>query len=840
MELRSDSPSTSFSSLLLVAFLAVLSGLVSRTESAQQPFRREPGHAHWHHSAFLDVRESVRSDVRRMLHSRAEVPFQVPLEVNVVLVGMNGDGGYRYDVDPHKLEEFLKVSFSTHRPSCQETGEPLDIEHRLVYNVFPVGQPELLALEKTVKEAMVPAGTALEMLISLRCKFYFFSFRLTGVNVDFGRLLPAYDVEATKVESAFNRLYSYIFDVDVGAGSAGTADKPIPSAIFVVNFDKVRMDPRNTEIDLDSLMFAKLPELNDADKEKQEADYIYRYRYNGGGASQVWLGSGRYVVIDLSAGPCTYGKIETEEGSVSPRTLPRIRNIVLPGDVRPVGHQSTHDIFSGQLASLVATTIEHVIAPDVRFETVDLATRVLVPIIVLQNHNRYNIMERGQNYSINIEEIESEVKKMIHEGQEVVIVGGAHPLHRHEKLAIAVSKAMRGHSLQETKKDGRFHVHTKTYLDGAILKEEMERSTDVLAAGLLDVSDPGLSNKYFLRQSWEDESEGSSDSIIKHKPLWSSYSSKLQKGKKKKAVKKKGDLYRTYGTRVIPVFILSLADVDPKLMMEDESLVWASSDVVIVLQHLNEKIPLSYVSETERQHAVPSQVQRHILAGIASALGGVSAPYEKTSHAHERPVTNWLWAAGCHPFGPFSNISQMSQMLQDVALRNTIYARVDSALHKIRETSEAVQNFASEYLKTPLGEPVKDKKNKTRTELWVEKFYKKTTTLPEPFPHELVERLEKYLDTVEEQLVDLSSLLYDHKLYDAHLNSSEILQTTMFTQQYVEHVLETERENMRCCKIEYKYTVGVKSYQTLVYGGILIAGFLVYFLVIFFSSPPSR
>ncbi|WZY84940.1 hypothetical protein YC2023_031324 [Brassica napus] len=864
MELRSDSPSTSFSSLLLVAFLAVLSGLVSRTESAQQPFRREPGHAHWHHSAFLDVRESVRSDVRRMLHSRAEVPFQVPLEVNVVLVGMNGDGGYRYDVDPHKLEEFLKVSFSTHRPSCQETGEPLDIEHRLVYNVFPVGQPELLALEKTVKEAMVPAGTALE--------------------VDFGRLLPAYDVEATKVESAFNRLYSYIFDVDVGAGSAGTADKPIPSAIFVVNFDKVwlavlffflnlaygmhgvqmlylflvRMDPRNTEIDLDSLMFAKLPELNDADKEKQEADYIYRYRYNGGGASQVWLGSGRcdtakfyypilkalhlsrYVVIDLSAGPCTYGKIETEEGSVSPRTLPRIRNIVLPGDVRPVGHQSTHDIFSGQLASLVATTIEHVIAPDVRFETVDLATRVLVPIIVLQNHNRYNIMERGQNYSINIEEIESEVKKMIHEGQEVVIVGGAHPLHRHEKLAIAVSKAMRGHSLQETKKDGRFHVHTKTYLDGAILKEEMERSTDVLAAGLLDVSDPGLSNKYFLRQSWEDESEGSSDSIIKHKPLWSSYSSKLQKGKKKKAVKKKGDLYRTYGTRVIPVFILSLADVDPKLMMEDESLVWASSDVVIVLQHLNEKIPLSYVSETERQHAVPSQVQRHILAGIASALGGVSAPYEKTSHAHERPVTNWLWAAGCHPFGPFSNISQMSQMLQDVALRNTIYARVDSALHKIRETSEAVQNFASEYLKTPLGEPVKDKKNKTRTELWVEKFYKKTTTLPEPFPHELVERLEKYLDTVEEQLVDLSSLLYDHKLYDAHLNSSEILQTTMFTQQYVEHVLETERENMRCCKIEYKYTVGVKSYQTLVYGGILIAGFLVYFLVIFFSSPPSR
>lgn len=64
-----------------------------------------------------------------------------------------------------------------------------------------------------------------------------------------------------------------------------------------------------------------------------------------------------------------------------------------------------------------------------------------------------------------------QVKNLVHEGQEVVIVGGSHALHRHEKLAIAVSKAMRGHSMQETRNDGRFHVHTKTYLDGAILKE---------------------------------------------------------------------------------------------------------------------------------------------------------------------------------------------------------------------------------------------------------------------------------------------------------------------------------------------------------------------------------
>lgn len=44
-------------------------------------------------------------------------------------------------------------------------------------------------------------------------------------------------------------------------------------------------------------------------------------------------------------------------------------------------------------------------------------------------------------------------------------------------------------------------------------------------------------------------------------------------------------------------FVLSLADVDEQLMMEDESLLWTSKDVVIVLQHLNEKIPLRLVAQ---------------------------------------------------------------------------------------------------------------------------------------------------------------------------------------------------------------------------------------------------
>ncbi|VAI06434.1 unnamed protein product [Triticum turgidum subsp. durum] len=650
------------------------------------------------------------------------------------------------------------MSFPLHRPSCFETGEPIDIEHHIMYNVIAAGQPELISLEKSLKEAMVSAGTARES--------------------EYGREFPLFEVEATVVEPIFERLYSFIFDMEPGR-SATEMDRPVPVAIFVVNFDKARTDPRNKGVDLDSLMYSKINGLTEQELKKQEADYIYRYRYNGGGATQVWLSSGRFVVIDLSAGPCTYGKIESEEGSVSYRSMPRLSNIIFPRGLAAPSASSTQDIFVGQLAGLISTTIEHVIAPDIRFETVDMTLRLLVPIIVLQNHNRYNILQAGHNNSIDVKAIEREVKKMVHAGQEVIVISGSHALHEHEKLSVAVSKAMRSHSLHETKSDGRFHVRTKTYLDGAILKEEMERSADVLSAGLLEVSDPSLSSRFFLKQHWMDEQDNVQDSI-KHKPIWESYMPRNKKEKRGAGKKKHGAMYRTYGTRVIPVFVLSLA-------------------------------------------------------GLASAVGGLSTPYERASRIHERPIVNWLWSAGCHPFGPFSNSSQISQILQDVALRTTIYARVDAALRKIRDTSESVQSFASDHLKTPLGEPVKGNKNKSSTELWVEKFYKKVTTMPKPFPHGLVERLEEYLDRLEEQLVDLSSLLYDHRLVDASQNSTDILQSTIFTEQYVERVLSAERDKMECCSIEYSHPK--QSSQAFVYGGILLAGFLVYSLVIFFSSP---
>ena len=49
-----------------------------------------------------------------------------------------------------------------------------------------------------------------------------------------------------------------------------------------------------------------------------------------------------------------------------------------------------------------------------------------------------------------------------------------------------------------------------------------------------------------------DDVDDANDSILKHKPLCATYNSR--RGKKKRTiVKKEGDVYRTYGTKVILV-----------------------------------------------------------------------------------------------------------------------------------------------------------------------------------------------------------------------------------------------------------------------------------------------
>ncbi|GJX80947.1 uncharacterized mitochondrial protein-like protein [Tanacetum coccineum] len=99
---------------------------------------------------------------------------------------------------------------------------------------------ELIALE-AVKAAMVRAGTARE--------------------ANFGEEVPAFDVDATAVEPEFQKLYSYLFDFENMGYNAKEADRPMPTAIFIVNFDEfwstIKFKTINGEAQLHALVDGK-------------------------------------------------------------------------------------------------------------------------------------------------------------------------------------------------------------------------------------------------------------------------------------------------------------------------------------------------------------------------------------------------------------------------------------------------------------------------------------------------------------------------------------------------------------------------------------------------------
>jgi hypothetical protein len=71
--------------------------------------------------------------------------------------------------------------------------------------------------------------------------------------------------------------------------------------------------------------------LNASLIENEEAGYVYRYQYNGVGEGVTWLSSRNYMVIDLAAGPTTYGPLIRQGGAATPEGIPSVKVCVCVG-----------------------------------------------------------------------------------------------------------------------------------------------------------------------------------------------------------------------------------------------------------------------------------------------------------------------------------------------------------------------------------------------------------------------------------------------------------------------------------------------------------------------------
>ncbi|KAK3236360.1 hypothetical protein CYMTET_53494 [Cymbomonas tetramitiformis] len=777
-------------------------------------------HLPWAHKVFDAVRETVQRAAHSFLHEGGTQPLRFPLEIDVCLMGFEADGGFGYELSAIALQKFLQDTFFSYRPSCLETGKELEMSIELQYSVQHIPPSHLSNYEKKMKKTFT---------------------RVYPTNAHDS--VRSYQLEATELEPLLMQIYNSTFD------TSKKQDIHDPYVLFFVNPDKRRIDPSDKAsqetpaLEAKNLLAADINAIDDA--------FSYRYMYNGVGNSGAWLSGHRFALVDLSAGPSIFGRVGVPEGTVGPRAVPRLAPILAASchqgnassadetarqshddakamhaeQMKDAQHVRARDMYViGSMSTTVMSAVQHLFAPDVRAENLDFAQRVLMPVIVLRNHHDFNPLNPGHAHSIDLDLLEHQARNMIHFNQELVMVAGTHNLHEHERLALAVTRAMTAHSSAVAGAQGKYKLKARPVLDSKVLLEEMRHAADLLASGLIGLHDPAAAKSFYNSDVPGDESP------------------KNPKGSPTGP-------RRSFGTHVVPVYVMSLAGMPEGLLLDGDSLVAASDDIVLVLQtvshrakspdEIEEGIPLRFTSEGEDVHVLPQDPTRHMVAGVGMALAGLASPMESHSQLHGKYKEDFMWAVGHHPFGPMSNTSTMSLLLQDTARRNSIFSQVDSAVADMRAGLSLADDFADQYLQRPFGDRIHESVH-SEDSWWLDRVYhdpQRSRSGRNLLPHKIISRIQKDLAEMESQFVTLGSYIFYHRLEEAHLLSSNVLAAAHSFKEYVEQTLSFSREDMRCCKLEHKVPPRSRVYK---YAAILASGVGIYWAVIYLAQPNPR
>jgi hypothetical protein len=556
------------------------------------------------------------------------------------------------------------------------------------------------------------------------------------------------------------------------------------------------------------------------------------------------VSEGRYVVVDLSAGPVVYGPSDVGEGAVSAASLPRLEkfhNKLKQADQAKLYQRYTVSDFAeieAHLATTVVSAIQHVFIPDILFPAVQ-ADKVLVPIIVLRNHVEFNPWHKGHPYSIDIDTIRAEVAKLALPNQEISVVTDMHGLHEHKHISLALAKAHKTDTLHELNALGRWTTREKPYIDGRALLQQMKDAQDIITSGFLQSAEERVHLSAFFSRG---QSTGPEVSVPNSKSAGPA---------------------RPLGTRILPVYVFSLllpAHLQNALL-DRNFLYTASAEGVIVLQTNSTEVPVPFFAQDSPVHVHPNDPTRPVIAGIATALGALNTPLQRYSPLHSRVLQSHMWANGYHPFGPYTTTTGVSRVLVDMVARNAVLSRLDQALKKIHKGIAQVDRFAKRYLYDPFGENVTmvDVKGTTDgsateyagsmadldagsagPELWQGWDNERTATF-RPLPVSTVERLYGEMDRLEGVFQRIGGLLQEYKLKEAYEVSGSVGLSAVTFAQYVRDEIRAAEAELVCCVLHHTPTHSSSSLADLAWYlfGFVLAVFVMLALVVFLKKKPQ-
>ena len=584
-------------------------------------------------------------------------PVRVPLLVDVGLLGFSGDGAWQLEMDAAELFTLLKTLLPERRPACGPDGEPADVVYEFTYNVVQM-RTGLPRLQEKIASALRPAAGG------------------NGLR---------YEVAVDAVDDFFERTYEAFFTHQDQQDPMREEASPRAPAytILVVN-------PNRADI------AALLPPGS-----RPPEGFTYHYAMPGEATpTQMWLSKGRYLVLDLSAGPNPRGMAGATEGAVSAASVPHVHPALQGGaeaeerraaDPRRAAEFALeHTQLLSRLAALMLSAVTHILAPDLRSCSLPegAAGKLVVPLVVLRNHRRFDPLRPGHAHSLDIGSLKAQLSRMLVPQQSVTLLPSTHDIHGHPQISVALTRATKSVTM---------HGQVDSYVDAAALEHELRHSVDWLAAGLMHRSegageatadaaaaaaDDDSHSGYHLHTGW------ASNATVGRRQASSGLDSPSTAGGKGAAP-----------SRVLPVFVFSLLGMHPTLLLDRTSLVHASDHAVIVLQTNSTHLPVPFYAD---QHAAPLTISTldptpHALAGLAASIGAVLSPFE-SFNAHGAPALDFHWAIGQHPFGPFSATPSLPDIVIDVAQRHAVLSQLSAASDLLFDAVAAVEALAARYV----------------------------------------------------------------------------------------------------------------------------------------------
>jgi hypothetical protein len=725
--------------------------------------------------------------------------------IRVLLVGFSNDGQQQISLSANSLEESLTHSISSHRPSSGVEGTDKFQQLNAKFNIkFDVAKAPTSVLRDY------------ESILGKNLKI------ASQHTVSIFEDVKTYDAEVTgEIEDYLDSVFEEEFINKPSSINFGNIDLDSLHGVIVLNPDKLNNAGQ------------MLPKLH----VPKASPFRYRYTYGGVGYTQSWIGKKKYLVIDLSAGPCSYGPIHANEGTVASSSFPRVshyRHEFMSNTEYQSKTLPQYEIISS-ITSLIGSSVKHVFLPDISRETVYFAEKIIVPIIALRDHKRFNPLllsdvkndmgtesnnNNNNNINTNLNKIVHDiVEKTLLPDQELVIVDSLHDLNDHKQIFSALYSSIRTDTVYDLRGD-KYIPTIHRYIDEDILLDTLRDAGDMLAEGLLRSAelyhiDPLIAAMENDEEQLDAEAlthvkspnhnpismKDTNEKTVKPETIPKLSMERMKEKNKNTRYDRKNNRQKIKGAKIIPVYLFSfgsqLTNGLDGLLFKDHTSVKTVGDCVIVLQSDISDPSIPFFADGSKVTLNVQNPTRHIVAGLVKTIGGLMEPYRFYSPKHKNILFDYKWAFGCTPFGPYSRLNCISDIYVQMSLRNEVISRLDSALKISRKAIQLVDAFARQYL-FDYG----------HNNSWIDRTYHdneetRIMRFNSPMAFDVVARLHESVQALVKQFGESSQLMWNSQFRDLHFKSVTILRSATAFHAYTIGELDLMRHEMSCCRVKY-------------------------------------